>query len=81
MLTVRKIKDVFQLVFPKEIMGQLGFKDKDKVDFEIKEYGILLKAKHRNETLNEIKKKMRERVGLTKDEMEVAAPTGLIRRD
>jgi len=29
MLTIREIKDGFQLVFPKEVMGQLGFKDKD----------------------------------------------------
>jgi len=92
MLTVREIKDGFQLVFPKEVMGQLGFKDKDKVEFEIKEDGIFLKAKHpqanqvgeaafQNDTLEEIKRKMQKRVGLTKDEMEIAAQAGLIRRD
>lgn len=81
MLTVREIKDGFQLVFPKEVMGQLGFKDKDKVDFEIKEDGILLKAKHYIGTLDEIKRKLQERVGLTKDEMEIAAQAGLIKRD
>jgi len=88
MLTVREIKDGFQLVFPKEVMGQLGLKDKDKVEFEIKEDGILLKAKHpqanrvgevafQNDTLEEIKRKMQKRVGLTKDEMEIAAQAGL----
>jgi len=81
MLTVREIKDGFQLVFPKEVMGQLGLKDKDKVEFEIKEDGILLKAKHRSESLEEIKRKMQKRAGLTKDEMEIAAQAGLIRRD
>jgi len=81
MLTIREIKDGFQLIFPKEIMGQFGFKDEDKVEFEIKEDGILLKAKHHTVTLDEMKRKMRERVGLTMDEMEIAAQAGLIRRD
>ena len=81
MLTVREVKDGFQLVFPKEVMGQLGFKDKDKVEFEIKEDGILLKKKYHTGTLDEIKRKMQKRVGLTIDEMEIAAQAGLIRRD
>jgi len=40
-----------------------------------------LKAKNHTITLDEIKRKMQERVGLTKDEMEIAAQAGLIRRD
>lgn len=81
MLTVREIKNGFQLVLPKEVMGQLGVRDKDKVEFEIKKDGILLKYQSRSDLLDKIKRKMQERVGLTKDEMEIAARAGLIRHD
>lgn len=39
----------------------------------------MLKAAHHSDTINKIKRKIREKEGLTKGEMEIAARAGLIK--
>jgi len=79
-IIVEKQKDI-KITLPPDLVDKFGFESIDDIEFEATEGGILLKNKISVKVLTEIKRKMRERIGLAMNEMEVASRAGLIDRD
>jgi antitoxin component of MazEF toxin-antitoxin module len=66
-----------------KMLKQLGLKEGDKVEtrLKVKTKELIITPKKNGISLRTIKRKMKEHTGLTREEMEIAAEAGLIRRD
>ena len=81
MSTLTKKRAGLKITLPQSVVEKFGFESEKDIDLVVMQEGALLKPKNKTKMLSEIKEKMEERVGLTKDEMEIAARAGLIDRD
>lgn len=78
MSTLTKKKAGLKITLPQSVVDKFCFESDKDIDIEIMQEGILIKPKKQIKILSEIKKKIKEKVGLTKDEMAIAAHAGLI---
>ena len=66
MSTVTKKRAGLQITSPQRMLDKFSFESEKDIDIEVTQDGILLKPKKQINELREIKKKMKDKIGLTK---------------
>ena len=79
MSTLSKTKAGLKITLPRGLADKFSFEDENDIDMEATQDGILLKLSKQAKILKEIK--MKEKAGLTKEDMAIAVKAGLIDED